>query len=126
MTINLTNYRIPLFLCIIMLMLIGCSVHRINMTVPLKTASNIYNPHKEKGFCMTCEGEIYNIHEGDYMSAPMPLCNKEDIVMHTHPPIDHIPSPTDLYVWQKYHELYGNRLFGIMWNGEAKFYEVIK
>ena len=118
-----------LFMLILLLMILSnCrGFHRVELDVPLQS-QELYQNWREIGFCLKHSGAYYNIQQGGFMSSPVPLCNECDIVTHTHPIwAERGANFLDFSVWQKYHDRYGNTLFGVLCSGgEFKFYEIIK
>jgi hypothetical protein len=87
--------------------------------VALKQMNSIYSPWVEKAFCVK-ESGIFNVLTGSYLMSPMPICDKEDIVFHTHPPFETETNIYDWYMWGLYKERYGNKYFGVM-HGKGKY-----
>lgn len=85
-----------------------------------------YESWTEKGYCMTDGGDVHNVQIGGAMSSPMPLCNRADIVMHTHPVwAERMANFLDYGVWEEYHKRYGNTLYGVSGDGWVKIYAII-
>ena len=112
------------FLFVALTFILSCSNFLLIKEIdPTNEMSSIYEPFIEKGFCLSPSG-IYNIQVGGWMSAPMPLCNKSDTVMHTHPIwAEQFANFIDFIVWEEYYKLYGNVLFGVEGKGWVKVYE---
>jgi hypothetical protein len=80
----------------------------------MEQMNNLYDPITEKSFCLSSKG-IHNVIEGNFISVPLPLCNKTDMVVHTHGYLsENNPTNVDERTWNKYKEMYGNWVFGIM------------
>lgn len=87
--------------------------------------AELYSPWYEKTFCLGDDG-VKNIIVGNILSAQLPLCDKNDVVFHTHPVFgEHFPNFIDEAAWKRYHKLYGNELYGILFSAESyKIYRV--
>lgn len=115
---------------LLFLLLIGCAGtpidHKLSPEI-VRQMNEVYNPIIEKGFCVSEVG-IHNLITGSFCDCPMPLCFEHEIVFHTHPFWEpRFLSGLDMEAWIKYHELYGNTLFGVMYGeGKYKIYEVTK
>lgn len=108
--------------------LVGCANGRM-MTLnsgQVDAVNKVYDPLIERAFCLKSDG-IWNIREGGIMTCEMPLCNRSDIVVHTHPQWAEKDVPylsIDWVSWGEYKKRYGNDLFGLMIGpGEIKLYE---
>lgn len=102
----------------------GCAIaeYKADTTMAMK---GLYRPWQEIGFCLLPDGQIRNIQIGTVMTAPIPICNKGDIVMHTHPIFaDPFASPGDVSNWKEYKRVYGIREYGIMKKHWYKVYEI--
>ena len=113
-----------LLLC---LLLSSCAGAPINMNIAPKAMvemNSIYNPVVEKSWCLTSSG-IQNVLTGGPFSSPMPICNRADIVMHSHPIYAESEANfLDWGVWGEYKNRYGNDLYGVMAGENSfKFYE---
>jgi hypothetical protein len=76
--------------------------------------NELYDKWREKGYCLA-KDRVYNVQEGGMMSAPVPLCEKSDVVMHTHPLwAEKWANFVDVWVWEEYHRRYEGKRFGIM------------
>ncbi len=85
----------------------------------------LYKPWQEIGFCLTRTGKIQNIQLGGWMTAPIPICNKSDIVMHTHPVWgEPMANFWDVYIWGEYKKVYGVKEYGVMKYRWYKVYEI--
>lgn len=104
-------------LLISILFMAGCAGQPIAMNLnpnAIAQANEIYSPFIEKSFCVSGAG-IHNVLIGGPFSSPIPLCNKGDIVMHTHPSYAESGANfLDCGVWGEYQKRYGNTLFGVM------------
>ena len=85
----------------------------------------IYKATREITFCLSPDQEIYNVLNGGWMSSPMPLCEKDATVIHSHPWwAESGANSYDLWMFKKYHERYGNTKFGVMKRDWYRVYEV--
>lgn len=110
-------------LLFVMLLLCSCSTVKYQQIKPpeldqtiINQMSIIYDTDQEKSFCLSSKG-IHNIIEGHFLSVDLPLCNRAEMVVHTHPDSflgEKGPTNTDLKTWQTYKQKYGNWVFGIM------------
>jgi hypothetical protein len=115
------------YLLIIIIFLSGCAGTPINHKLSpevIAQMNKIYDPIKEKAFCVS--DVVYNVLLGGWTSCPMPLCEKDSIVFHTHPFwAEHGANFVDLSVWKEYHKRYGNTLYGVMYGiGKYKIYKI--
>jgi hypothetical protein len=103
-------------------LLLACGSHFRQIKTDIQPQLQ-YESFVEKGFCMTQSGEVHNVLPGGAMSSPMPLCNRADIVMHTHPCwAERMANFADFHVWDIYHARYGNDLYGVSGDGWIKIY----
>lgn len=80
----------------------------------------LYDSWWEKGMCVAWD-KVYNVQQGGWMTSPVPLCEKGDIVLHSHPWWGEPGANfNDVWVWDEYWKRYGNRKYGIMF-GPDKF-----
>jgi hypothetical protein len=107
----------------------GCAINYKTVDVNIKSEvmdqmMAEYNPVLEKGFCMDLDKGVHNIIMGGPAWSEMPLCNRTDIVMHTHPIFgEPWASIIDEMGWTEYTSRYGNTTYGIVGFGWIKFYE---
>jgi len=113
----------------ILAMLSGCAYStRVDMQFNNNVEaemSELYSAIHEKSFCLGDNG-IYNVLDGTLFSVVMPVCDKGDIVFHTHPMYaEPFPSFTDEDAWKKYRSLFGNKYYGILFSRTRyKIYKV--
>ena len=104
---------------IVVLLISGCASQyssvkfTVNESVQ-KQIMELYTPHSERSFCISHD-RVYNVLEGGWMSVDMPLCERKDVPVHTHPWwAESFPNFNDGWVWEEYTRRYGNTLFGII------------
>ena len=101
---------------LIVVMLMGCAGGVTLKSTPEMV--EIYPAWYEISYCLSPEMEITNIVEGNFMWVYLAFCNHGEIVMHTHPWWgDAWASLSDVMLFNDYHELYGNELFGVQFAG---------
>jgi len=106
---------------LLFLLLSCCGFRQVQIDVIPKIE---YQSWTEIGYCMKESGETYNVLVGSSTSAPMPLCNRADIVMHTHPVwAERFANFWDFHVWQIYRKRYGNLLYGVSGKNWIEIYE---
>ena len=104
---------------IILFCLTGCAgkYYTISNELPdslMSQMNSLYPKWHERSFCVG--DSIYNVLEGGVTTSPMPLCNENDIVFHTHPCwAENGANFIDLWAWDVYHNIFGNERFGIMY-----------
>lgn len=117
-----------LFGILLLLLCSSCATNFIQVNVDvsppiMQQIVDEYNPVVEKGFCVSLDKGVYNVVYGNPIFSTMPLCNRSDIVMHTHPVWgEPWASFIDDNGWSEYQTLYGNLIYGIVGVGWVKFY----
>jgi len=112
-----------------MLLLCSCSISHRQVSTPeldktvIEQMNMIYSSTQEKSFCLSSTG-IHNIIEGNFLSVPLALCKKTEVVVHTHPFVGEEEAMYfDIKAWEEYNKKYGNWVFGIMSGpGKLKIY----
>ena len=100
----------------LLLLLSSCSPGFTYLGV--KQVSLPYNPTIEIAFCLSPSGP-HNLLIGGSTSCPMPLCNRADIIVHSHPSwAEGFANFIDAIVWSEYNRRYGNEFFGILLSSE--------
>jgi hypothetical protein len=104
-------------LAILILCSSGCSAAPLQVSLSpeaVSQANEVYNPLIETAFCVSSNG-IHNVVTGGPFSCDMPICDRADIVFHTHAIFSESGANfLDWSVWGKYKARYGNDLYGVM------------
>lgn len=105
---------------LLLMTIMGCGYQLTAIKVELP--NGFYDQWSEKGFCWS-QGKISNVHQGGIMSSPIPVCNSDAIVIHTHPVwAERGANFVDFAVWNEYRSIYGNELFGVCGDEWCKIY----
>lgn len=116
-------------LVVLILLSSGCAVGYKQVNIELSPlaksqVSELYNPVMEKGFCLHPIKGVSNVLNGGPFWSDMPLCNKDDFVMHTHPVFcEPGPNFIDGMGWDEYGKRYGNEVYGVVGIGGILLYK---
>ena len=108
------KYIVILLICI----LSGCVGNGFKRIEPDCDFSNVYQYRAylhETAFCLRCDGSIYNFKHGFIFFVDLPVCDVEDIPVHTHPFLGETGANyIDGCGFGWYMGEYGNDTFGVL------------